>query len=177
MSLDADVHRDDEAAFGRHAVLAGAILPYAGRAALQRPDGVPAAVLDADADGWAAVSLPVLVRGPARIVPLGWLGDPQHSPRGVAGEEIDALAAQMQATGMHWAGPWRVLDLDERRSDSIGSYAAALHAAGATSADCGTAAETWRLALGRAGGAEAGSLAALYAGMGSLGSTGGEESQ
>jgi len=104
----------------------------------------------------------------------------------------------------------RMLKAGVAQMDDLGLGLEQDLAAGATSADCWTASESWGLALVRAGVEEEGSLSlalhvvpvawvsesragkavrgvdvrwswadvtALYAGMGSLGSTGGEESQ
>lgn len=147
MRFDLDMDRDDAAAFGPESLTNGALLPFEGRALMQSPDGLPAAALDADRDGWLSPSNPVLVRGSAKILPLAWLGDGS----GASAEEIAAFASQMQAAGMHWAGNWRVLDLAERRNDSVGSFAAALRAAGVTKADCWTYSETIGVALVWAG--------------------------
>lgn len=156
--LDGDLHRDDAVSFGPRCVVSGALLPYAGRVALRSPDGPPAGALDAKSDGWAAPSVPVLVRAAARIVPLAWWGDPGAVPRGIRRDEFGAFAAQLQAAGEQWAGMWRVLDLTEARTDSVGSYAAALCASGATRADVWTLSEERGLALVWAGAAEEGTL-------------------
>ncbi|WP_439591916.1 hypothetical protein [Microbacterium sp.] len=151
MELDRDVHRDAASAFGPASATAGALLPFEGRSSLIQPGGPPAGAVEARTDGWAAPELPVLVRGEARILPLGWLGDLDSAERGVTAEEIAAFASQVQDAGMHWAGPWRVLSLAEERADSIGSYIAALRDAGATDVDCWTLSDAMGLALVRAG--------------------------
>lgn len=157
-TLDGDLHRDDAVSFGPGSVVSGALLPYAGRTALRSPDGPPTGALDAAADGWAAPSVPVLVRGAARIVPLAWWGGSDAVPRGIRREEFDAFAAQLQAAGEQWAGTWRVLDLTEVRTDSMGSYTAALRASEATRADVWIMSEQTGLALVWAGAAEEGTL-------------------
>lgn len=156
MRDDTDLWRGRSEAFGPASAVGGAVLPYEGRSALQSPDGLPAAVFGADVDGWATSSTPVLVRGLAKILPLAWAGDPTASVRTVETAEIAALAEQMLAAGMHWAGNWRVLELEERRRDSIGSYADALRRAGATRVDCWTYSHEVGLSLVWAGRADAG---------------------
>ena len=136
-----DVQRDAASAFGPASLTTGALLPYEGRALLKRPDGLPAAALDARADGWITPDVPVLVRDQVRILPLARTGAE------VPAEAVDAFASQMQAAGLHWAGNWRMLSLTDSRRDSIGSYATALRAAGATRVDCWTYTETVGLAL------------------------------
>lgn len=146
---------DAAQAFGPGTLLTGATLPVDGLQVLRRPDGPPPAALDAVHDGWAAPDVPVLVRGrghrPARILPLAWGGDPLSNRRApdATPSQIAELASQMQATCMYWAGPWRVLDIEDRRPDSIGSYTAALRTAGATKTWCWTWSEDVGLALVR----------------------------
>ncbi|UWF77729.1 MULTISPECIES: hypothetical protein [Microbacterium] len=150
MNLDMDLERDDAAAFGPASVTAGALLPYEGRTLMLGPDGLPSAVFDAEDDGWIAPSNPILVRGQARILPLAWRGEAGGA--GVSTEEIAAFASQVQSAAMYWAGNWRVLDdLRGHRGDSIGSYTAALHAAGAQRVNFWTYSETVGLALVWAG--------------------------
>lgn len=149
MNLDMDLGRDDHAAFGPQSLSHGAILPYEGRTFLTSPDGVPAAVFEADEDGWIAPSVLLLVRGAARVLPLAWRGGREGS--GVSEDEIDAFSSQMQAAGMYWAGNWQVMDLAVRRRDSIGSYLEALHRAGATKVDCWVYSESTGVALVWAG--------------------------
>lgn len=146
MGLDMDIYRDDAAAFGPASFLGGGILPYEGRVRVMHPDAWEDA-LRADTDGWLSPSSPVLVRGGARILPLAWLGDPHSDVRSVTGEEIAAFASEMQAAGINWAGYWDLVDLSERRADSIGSYNAALRAAGATRVDAWTYSKTVGFAL------------------------------
>jgi len=141
VDIDMDVQRDAASAFGPASLTTGALLPYEGRTLLKRPEGLPAGGLDARADGWVTPDVPVLVRGQVRILPLAWSGTE------VPTEAIDAFASQMQAAGMHWAGNWRMLSLTEDRTDSIGSYVAALRASGATRVDCWTYTETVGIAL------------------------------
>ncbi|XUK63202.1 hypothetical protein ABMA10_14620 [Plantibacter sp. RU18] len=57
----------------------------------------------------------------------------------------------MQNAAMHWAGPWRVVDLREDRADRIGSYTSALRVAGATHVDSWRYSDTVGLALVWAG--------------------------
>ena len=154
-----DLGRDEASAFGPDSVAAGTILPYEGRSLIVRIDRLPSAALDVDEDGWLGPNTPVLVRGLARILPLAWRGEPQAGHgSGVSPEEIAAFASQMQAAGLHWAGNWRVLDLADPRGDSIGSYAAALRAGGATHVDCWTYSETIGLALVWAGAVDEGTM-------------------
>lgn len=147
-----DLHRDAAFAFGPASLRTGGLLPYEGRAFIQRDTGLPPAVFDAERDGWLSADNPILVRGLVRILPLAWQGVPssEYNAHAEAGQ-IAKLASSMQSTGMHWAGNWRVLELEERREDSIGSYTAALRAAGATRADCWTYSETVGIALVWAG--------------------------
>ncbi|WP_200872919.1 hypothetical protein [Microbacterium sp. CH12i] len=145
-----DLERDAPAAFGPASLTAGSLLPFEGRTLMQGPEGLPSAVLDAEQDGWVSPNNPILVRGLAKILPLAWWGDGS----GVKPEEIAAFASQMQAAGMQWAGNWRVLDITERRDDSIGSYSGALRAAGATLVDCWTYSQTIGVALVWAGAAD-----------------------
>ena len=152
MDIDRDVHRDAASAFGASSVTTGALLPFEGRAQLLSQDGPPRAALEAGTDAVVPPALPVLVRGAARILPLAWLGHPHgEGGSGVTSEEIAALATRVQDAGMYWAGPWRVLPLTEKRSDSVGSYSAALRESGATEVDCWTYSESTGLALVRAG--------------------------
>lgn len=152
MDFDLDLGNDAAAAFSSASLRSGAILPFEGRSLLMRGDGLPAAALEAERDGWLGPETPILVRGAARILPLAWRGDPRSgdTPHAEPGA-IAQLDHRMQSAGMYWAGPWRVLDLGEARSDSIGSYTAALLAAGAVRVDCWTYSETVGLALVRAG--------------------------
>ena len=131
-----DLHRDAASAFGPASLTQGALLPFEGRTLMTDAGGLPPAALDAQGDGWLSPQNPLLVRGPATILPLAWRGDPQGS--GVDPREIAAFASQMQNAGMYWAGNWRVLSLMDQRADSIGSYTSALRDAGATSVDCWT---------------------------------------
>lgn len=152
MDIDTDLHRDAASAFGPASAVAGALLPYEGRTLLMSPDGLPAGALDASADGWLSSNLPILVRGRTKVLPLAWLGDPSLARgRGVTSEEIASFASKIQAAGMQWAGNWRVLPLDDARTDSIGSYTAALCDAGVTRVDCWTYSESVGLALVWAG--------------------------
>lgn len=147
--------------FAPAALTAGAILPQEARWRLSGADGLPQAVVEAERDGWAASGLPVLVRGRgrgrARIVPLAWHGDPGiYNPHADAGR-IAVLASSLQSAGMHWAGPWRVLDeLESRGLDSVGSYLAALRDAGVHRADIWRYSETDGLVLAWAGDVEEG---------------------
>ncbi|WP_404474684.1 hypothetical protein [Microbacterium aerolatum] len=143
MSFDMDLQRDAEAAFGAASITSGALLPFEGRTLMRAEDGPPPAAIDAQTDGWLSKDNPVLVHGSLTILPLAWAGDGS----GATPDEIAKFASQMQAAGMQWAGNWRVLNLDERRSDSIGSYTTALRAAGATEVDCWTYSETVGIAL------------------------------
>lgn len=151
MNFDMDVDRDAESAFGPASFAAGAILPYEGRTLMTRSEGVPSTAFDTEQDGWLSPNNPVLGRGPARILPLAWRGDPRNG-LGVEPEEIAAFASQMQAAGLYWAGNWRVLeDLAEHRGDSIASYVAALVNAGATRVNFWTVSESIGIALVWAG--------------------------
>lgn len=156
---DFDVHRNAASAFGERSLAAGAILPFEGRTLLAHPDWIAEAV-DAQANGWLSPNNPILVRGEARVLPLGWRGRPDGE--GVTSQEIATFASRMQDAGMYFAGPWRVLDLAEQRSDSIGSYAAALVASGATNVDCWTTSESVGLALVRAGAEDAGTMSLAF---------------
>ena len=159
VDLDMDLTRDEASSFGPHSVSAGALLPYEGRTFITRSDRLPSAALDAEEDGWLSPNNPVLVRGLARILPLAWRGEPQAGHgSGVSPEEIAAMASQMQSFGSHWAGPWRVLDLADDRSDSIGLYTAALLAGGATRVDCWTYSKSVGLALVWAGAEDEGTM-------------------
>lgn len=157
MDIARDLRRNAAVAFGPASVHEGSILPFEGRSLMMRAEGLPEAALDATEDGLLAPDNPILVRGLAKILPLAWRGDQRsESDSGVASVEIAAFASQMQAAGLHWAGNWRVLDLEERRDDSIGSYATALRTAGATRADCWTYSETVGVALVWAGASASG---------------------
>lgn len=157
MDIARDLRRNAAVVFGPASAREGAILPFEGRSLMMRPEGLPQAALDATEDGLLAPDNPILVRGSAKILPLAWQGDARDgTDPGVAPEEIAAFASQMQAAGLHWAGNWRVLDLEERRDDSIGSYAAALRVAGATRTDCWTYSETVGVSLVWAGASDAG---------------------
>ncbi|MBT2584473.1 hypothetical protein J7I86_01150 [Arthrobacter sp. ISL-95] len=154
-----DLHRDGEGAFGPESLTAGAMLPFEGRTRMLGPDGLPAGVLEAERDGWISPNNPILVRGLAKILPLAWRGHPRSGFNpGVSSSEIAVFASRMQSAGMYWAGPWRVLDLETRSSDSIGSYTAALRSAGATHVDCWTYSEAVGLALVWAGSEDAGTM-------------------
>ncbi|MFT3796926.1 hypothetical protein [Microbacterium sp.] len=147
-----DLHRDRPAAFGPDSVAAGSLLPFEGRTLITRADGLPPAVLDAERDGWLSPENPILVRGQARILPLAWRADPAGGGgTGVSPEEIAAFASAMHSAGMYWAGSGNVPDLDERRSDSLGSYLAALRASGATRVHWWTYSEATGIALVWAG--------------------------
>lgn len=152
-----DLHRDEESAFGPASLTAGGMLPFEGRTLMTRADGLPSGALDAQQDGWLSPDNPMLVRGQAAILPLAWRGDPRTG-RNVTPGEIATFASKMQSAGMYWAGPWRVLDLEERRTDSIGSYGTALRSAGVTHVDCWTYSETVGLALVWAGDIDAGTM-------------------
>lgn len=143
MTDDMDLHRDAASAFGPDSLTASGLLPYEGRAHLLGPDGPPSGVFAAEQDGWLTPDNPILVRGAAKILPLAWRGDPRsgHHPYAEPGQ-IAAFASRMQSAGMHWAGSWTVLDLADRRPDSIGSYTAALRDAGATRVNCWRYSET-----------------------------------
>ncbi|HXH33370.1 MAG TPA: hypothetical protein VNJ54_03035 [Plantibacter sp.] len=157
MDIARDLRRNAAVAFGPASAREGSILPFEGRSLMRRAEGLPQAALDATEDGLLAPDNPILVRGLAKILPLAWQGDQRGgSDSGVAPEEIAAFASQMQAAGLQWAGNWRVLDLGERRDDSIGSYAAALRTAGATRTDCWTYSETIGVSLVWAGASDAG---------------------
>ena len=158
MELDNDLDRDAPASFSPSSVTAGALLPYEGRALLQRPEGLPDGVFTMDEDGWLSPNNPVLVRRQVRILPLAWRGDVNADGGGVTDAEIAAFASQMQNAGMYWAGNWRVPDLSETRSDSIGSYLAALRDAGATRVNWWTYSESVGIALVWAGQVEDGTM-------------------
>jgi len=158
--FDMDLDRDAESAFGPQSLSAGAILPHEGRTFTTSPGWIPTA-LAAERDGWLSPNNPHLVRGLARVVPLAWRGQP-HDGSGVTAQEIATFASHMQDAGMYWAGPWRVLDLAEQRRDSIGSYTAALVAAGATHVDCWTYSDTVGLALVWAGDVDVGTMSLAF---------------
>lgn len=140
IDLDLDVHRGAAESFGHGSLVDGALLPHAGREFLRRPDGPPPTVCAATADGWAGPSVPVLVRGAARIVPLAWRGDVSRGGgTGVSAEEVEAYRFAIEADGMQWAGYWHMIDLEAQPVDRIGEYATALRNAG------GTRAERWVL--------------------------------
>ncbi|WP_309066647.1 hypothetical protein [Microbacterium sp.] len=124
------------AAFGPASLVSGAILPARGRDLMLDCGGLPPGATEASGDGWLAPDVPVLVRGDVRILPLAWRGDPSsgYNPYAEPGQ-LKAFASRMQDAGMHRAGPWAVMDLSERRADSIGSYTEALRSSGATKAN------------------------------------------
>lgn len=147
-----DLHRDEAAAFGPSSFVDGGLLPYEGRQQMLLPDGLPPAVFEAEEDGWLSPNNPILVRGMVKILPLAWRGDPKSGRCvGADPEEIAAFVSLMQAAGLQWAGNWSVLDLKDHRDDNIGSYTAALRAAGATRVECWMYSEAVGLALVRAG--------------------------
>lgn len=116
------------------------------------PPVFPRAPLEMEQDGWLSPGIPVLVRGVVKILPLAWRGDPASGYNPYAEpQQITTFASRVQGTGVHRAGPWTRLDLDERRDDSIGSYADALKAAGATRVDCWVYSDTLGLSLVWAG--------------------------
>lgn len=157
-----DVYRDADAAFGAASAEEGGLLPYEGRSFLS-PLGTALAGLDAETDGWLSPNNPVLVRGQAKILPLAWRGDPLNGHgSGVETREIDALASQMQSSGMYSAGPWRIPDLTQGRDDSIGSYAAALREAGASQVSYWTYDKTLGFALVRAGVEDEGTMSLAF---------------
>jgi hypothetical protein len=156
VDFDMDLHRDAASAFGPASLTEGGMLPFPGRSLLTSADGLPPAAFDAQGDGWISPHNPLLVRGDATILPLAWRGGAQGT--GVDPTEIAAFASQMQNAGMYWAGNWRVLALDQKRTDSIGSYTSALCTAGATHVDCWTYSEAVGLALVWAGAEEEGTL-------------------
>lgn len=77
---------DDAAAavFGPESLTRGALLPGAARDLMISSFALPPGVLDATADGWVSPEVPVLVREPARILPLAWWGAPGRG----AGDEV-----------------------------------------------------------------------------------------
>lgn len=129
---------DDAAAvvFGPESLTRGALLPRAARDLVVSSFALPPGVLDATADGWLSPEIPVLVREPARILPLAWWGapgrghDPDAEPSAIA-----RFARRLLDACMYASGPWRSIDLSSGPSDSTGSYAAALRASGVTQAD------------------------------------------
>lgn len=147
-----DLDRDAASSFGPDTLRAGAILPYEGRALVRAPEGLRSAALAAANDGWLADNNPVLVRGDARILPLAWRGDPASEDSEMLPKQIDAFASQMKDAGAFWAGGWRTFEqLAEHCGDSIGSYVAALRAAGVTDVSAWTFSEEIGLALVRCG--------------------------
>lgn len=158
MELDNDLDRDAQAAFSPSSVTAGSLLPYEGRSLLQRPEGLPDDAFTMNEDGWLSPNNPVLVRRQVKILPLAWRGDADSNGGGVTHAEIAGFASQMQNAGMYWAGNWRVPDLSEKRSDSIGSYLAALRDAGATRVNWWTYSESVGIALVWAGQVEDGTM-------------------
>lgn len=157
--FDFDVRRDAASAFGEHSLAAGAILPFEGRALLARPDWIAEAIT-APTNGWLSPNNPILIRGEARVLPLGWRGQPNGD--GVTAQEIVTFTSRMQDAGMYFAGPWRVLDLAEQRGDSVGSYATALVASGATHVDCWVFSPSVGLALVSAGDEDAGTMSLAF---------------
>ena len=160
MDFDMDLHRDAAATFGPASVTEGALLPFEGRSLLMDADGLPAAALDANEDGWLSPDNPLLVRGQATILPLAWRGDPDGT--GVDPQDIALFASRMQNAGMYWAGNWRVLSLVDDRKDTIGAYTSALREAGATHVDWWIYSRTKGLALVRAGAEERGTLSLAF---------------
>lgn len=138
--------------FAPEALDVGAILPAEGRDAIIRSAGLPTGALEAEQDGWLTPEIPVLVRGAVKILPVAWRGDPASGYNPYAEpQQITTFASHVQGAGTHRAGPWTLLDLDERRDDSIGSYAEALKAAGATRVDCWVYSDALGLSLVWAG--------------------------
>lgn len=145
--------------FAPESLASGAILPAEGRDAIIRSAGVPTGAAEAEKDGWLTPEIPVLVRGAVKILPLAWRGDPASGYNPYAEpQQISALASRLQGACLHRAGPWTHLDLDERRDDSIGSYAEALKAAGATRVDCWVYSDTLGLSLVWAGDEQLGTM-------------------
>lgn len=124
------------AAFGPESLTRGALLPATGRDLMISSFALPPGVLDATGDGWVAPEIPILVRGEVRILPLAWWGAPDRGYNPYAEPaEITKFARRVLDSCMYAAGPWVQLDLSSDPSDSMGSYAAALRASGATQAD------------------------------------------
>lgn len=124
------------AAFGPDSIGRGALIPFVGRDLVLRSFGLPPGVKDATGDGWLTPEIPVLVRGELRIIPLAWWGanDRGDNPDAAPGE-IARFANRVLDAGMYANGPWRQIDLSAEPADSLGSYAAALRASGASRAD------------------------------------------
>lgn len=160
LDFNMDLQRDGAAAFGPQSLLAGAILPFEGRTFVAQPDWIAPAAATQE-NGWLSPHNPVLARGRARVLPLAWRGTPDDGT-GVSTSEIETFASHMQNAGMYWAGPWRVLDLVDDRTDSIGSYVRALAAAGATRVDCWSYSETVGLALVWSGDVAAGTMSLAF---------------
>ncbi|GAA1852501.1 hypothetical protein GCM10009796_13190 [Microbacterium koreense] len=107
-----------------------------GRALLTRNLLLPPGILDANEDGWLTPDVPILVRGQLRIIPVAWFGAAERGYNASAEpRDIERFASDLLDAGMYSAGPWRAIDLTARSDDSLGSYASALRAAGATKAD------------------------------------------
>ena len=125
-----------ETAFAPDSLVSGALLPAAGRDLMVKRRLLPPGAVDATADGWLTPEIPILVRDRVRILPMAWWGasDHHHNPNAEPGD-IDDFARHLLDTGMYAAGPWTRMDLGASRTDSIGSYVAALRASGATKAD------------------------------------------
>ena len=157
--FDFEVRRDAASAFGEQSLSAGAILPFEGRTLLAHPEWIAEAV-KAQTNGWLSPNNPILIKGEARVLPLGWRGQPDGD--GVTAQEIVTFASRMQDAGMYFVGPWRVPNLAEQRGDSIGSYAAALVASGATHVDCWTFSQSLGLALVWAGDDDAGTMSLAF---------------
>lgn len=149
MNLEMDLARNEASSFGPESLRSGALLPYEGRAAMMSPDGLRAAALAVDADGWLSPNNPVLVRGAARILPLAWRTGASRAAGGaVTADEFAEFVSQLQGAGVYWAGGWRTLEeVFAHRGDSIASYATALREAGATQANVWTFSEDIGLAL------------------------------
>jgi hypothetical protein len=71
--FDFDVRRDAASAFGEQSLTAGAILSFEGRTLLAHPEWI-AEALKAQTKGWLSPNNPILIRGEARVLPLGWRG-------------------------------------------------------------------------------------------------------
>jgi hypothetical protein len=82
--------------------------------------------------GRVAEDIPVLDRGDAKVLPLAT----QHTGRNAVEERrrMDALASDLADALEQREGRGIRVDLESRGADSVGSYAAALRAAGATEA-------------------------------------------
>ncbi len=121
MDFDMDLHRNAALAFGPASLTAGAILPYEGRSLMMRSDGLPAAVLEAEQDGWVSPNNPISdggsILGALELVP-SWQ-TPEWAELGFpviarGRHAIFPLAAAPLRPGDDPAGVGRLSSLSER---------------------------------------------------------------